>query len=147
VRHGVHSISVPNYIYPLCRSMRGRVSPSSPHHGLKVQLRTRSIMASQCITQFTLMWPQWASLNSLDHGQVVSYLLTHLQCSFSCNRSRLRFLFGCRERRGGMRTVGPLPLSSVISPRWPPSGASLHSLKRVSPCAPPFMLDYHLWPD
>jgi len=80
----------------------------------------------------TLSFPtfgQTCSFQDFVHpdGRVVSYLLSFFLCSLRYNLSPSRILFGCRERCGRMLIVVSLPSSSVISPQWPPSGASLGS--------------------
>jgi hypothetical protein len=61
------------------------------------------------------------------HGRVESYLPTFL-CSSNLNRSPWQFLFGCCDGYSGMMMVGSRPSCSVVSPQWPPSGASQGSL-------------------
>jgi len=61
------------------------------------------------------------------HGRVVSYIIT-IPLSSSQNCSFSRILFGYCARCGGMLMVGSLPSISVVSPQWPPSGASLGSV-------------------
>jgi len=60
--------------------------------------------------------------------RVVSYLLTQYLCSSNQNRSFLWIPFWCPERCAGVLIVGSLPSSSLVSPQWPPSGASLSTL-------------------
>ena len=60
--------------------------------------------------------------------RVVSNLLTRFLCCLSQNRSFSAILFGCCVRCGGVLMVGSLPSSSIISPQWHPSCASLSSL-------------------
>jgi len=60
--------------------------------------------------------------------RVISYLLTQFLSSSNRNHSFLSITFGCCERCGGVLMVGSLPSSSIVSPQWPPSGASLSFL-------------------
>jgi len=50
-----------------------------PNHRLPVLLQSLSIIASECLSEFTCAWPPSACLNSLDHGlpvQVQTRLIT-----------------------------------------------------------------------
>jgi len=52
------------------------------------------------------------------------------------NRSVSWIPCGCRERCSRVLMVGSLPSSSIVSPQWPPSGASLNVLScRLSWCS------------
>jgi len=65
----------------------------------------------------------------VDHQQrVLLYLLTWCLHSSNQNSSFSWIPFGCRERCRGVSMVGSLPSSCIVSPQWPPSGASLSFL-------------------
>jgi len=69
--------------------------PSTPpnllDHSLQVHVQSRSITASECISQFTQLWPPSASPDSLNHGLQVSLQtcsITPSKCISRLARSR-----------------------------------------------------------
>jgi len=87
----------------------------------------------------TLLWPTfgltctaWDFLdprNCVDpQCGVVSYLLTWFLLSSIPNCSFSWIQLGCHKRSGGVLMVASLPSGSIVSPQWPPTGASLSSL-------------------
>jgi len=74
-RHAVHRLppgSRPNLLdYGLqVRTIMApqRISPHSLDHGRQLHHHTRSITASNCISEMARLWPPGASTNSLDNG-------------------------------------------------------------------------------
>jgi len=105
-----------------------------------------SILSSHIMKIHTLSFPTFGLTLSVSdvvdpQRQVVSCLLTQFLCSSNQNRSFSSIPCECHERCGGEFMVGSLTSSSIVSPLWPPSSASLDVLSMgvswcSSDCAP-----------
>jgi len=85
-----------------------------------------TLYLSQLLVPFGLSTLSWIVGIAWDpQRRVVSYLLTPFLLSTMPNRSLCLITFGCCKRCTAVLMVFSLPTSSITSPQWPPSCATL----------------------
>jgi len=135
------SITACEYIFKELRRVYGNTAETDVHRvtGSKCSADPRvdrhypiSISSYHTMKIHTVSFPPsglTCSVRNVDHQrQVVSYLLTQIPHSLNKKRSFSWIPFGCCARCGRVLMVVSLPSSSIVSPQWPLSGASLSSL-------------------
>ena len=143
-----HPAVLPSTTPNLARSWPQSVSPNSLHHGLRVHLHTRSIMASKCIW-VTQSRPPSASPYSLDLGLQV-HLHTRLITAFTFTRS-------WPPSASLSNMISASKCISKLARSWLPSGhlyvhtitasKCISALTRLSSSGPPrIALKHHLQP-